>query len=310
MVDGSCGRQFGGVVYQQHFPRRRKHLVTDAGGGCYQIQIEFSFQTLLNNFHVQKSQKTATEAEAQRHGSVRFVHKGSVVEFEFFQSVLQIVVFTAVCGENTAKHHGFNLFVAFQRLQTGFFRIRHRVPHFGVADGFYACANVTDVPCRKARHAFHGRGKNPHFRYVEHLAGRFKHFYFASHRHTAVHNAHKNYHAFVVVVLTVENERLQRGVFLPLRFGNFVHDGVQHVHYVYSLLGGNERGVGCIKPYCVFNFPLTFLHVCRGKIYLVDDGNYFQIVFQSEVAICQRLRFHALRCVHNKQRPFAGGKRT
>ena len=55
-----------------------------------------------------------------------------------------------------------------------------------------------------------------------------------------------------------------------------------------------------------FDLLANALRLGRRQIDLVDHRNDFQVVMQRQIGIGQRLRFHALRCVHHQQRAFAG----
>ena len=58
-------RVITGVVDFDHGFVRQMDFVNDARNGGHQIQIVFAFQAFLDNFKVQKPQKSAAEAEAQ-----------------------------------------------------------------------------------------------------------------------------------------------------------------------------------------------------------------------------------------------------
>ena len=47
------------------------NVVHNTRRGCDEVKVIFSLQTLLNDLHVQQSQKATAEAEAERHGGLR-----------------------------------------------------------------------------------------------------------------------------------------------------------------------------------------------------------------------------------------------
>ena len=76
-------------------------LLYTSGGN--QIQVELSFQTLLDNLHVQQSQKSAAESKAQRLGGLRLKGQRSVVELQLVQRVAQVGIFCTVCRIDAAE---------------------------------------------------------------------------------------------------------------------------------------------------------------------------------------------------------------
>ena len=89
----------GRVVNHHHAAVGHVQLIDYAGSGGNQIQVELSFQTLLDNLHVQQSQKSAAESKAQRLGGLRLKGQRSVVELQLVQRVAQVGIFcTIVAG--------------------------------------------------------------------------------------------------------------------------------------------------------------------------------------------------------------------
>ena len=52
------------------------------------------------------------------------------------------------------------------------------------------------------------------------------------------------------------------------------------------------------------------MRVGGGQVYLVDDREYFKVVVEREVGVRERLRFNALRRVHDEHRTLARGERA
>ena len=57
------------------------------------------------------------------------------------------------------------------------------------------------------------------------------------------------------------------------------------------------------------NLAARLLGLRARQIDLVDDRNDLEVVLDRQVGVGQRLRFDALRGVHQQQRAFAGGER-
>ena len=72
-----------------------------------------------------------------------------------------------------------------------------------------------------------------------------------------------------------------------------------------ALLRAHQKRVARIEADHFFDLLANALRLGRGQIDLVDYRNNFEIMVQREISIGERLRFHALRCVHHQQRAFA-----
>ena len=65
-VDIVQRRQLGRAIDVDHFFRGGFYLIHNGRCGGDQIQIVFTFQTLLNDLHVQQAEEATAETEAQR----------------------------------------------------------------------------------------------------------------------------------------------------------------------------------------------------------------------------------------------------
>ena len=80
----------GGVRDGLDLPVGEGDPVLDAGGGGDKVEVEFPFQPLSDDLHVQQAQKAAPEAEAQRRAVLGLVGQGGVVQLQLFQRVFQV----------------------------------------------------------------------------------------------------------------------------------------------------------------------------------------------------------------------------
>ena len=96
-------------------------LIDDVGRGGDEVEIILALEPLEDDLHMQKAQKAAAEAEAQRDGVFLRIAHGRVVELQFFQRVAQITVFGAVRRVDARKDHGLRLLVAGQCFGRGIF---------------------------------------------------------------------------------------------------------------------------------------------------------------------------------------------
>ena len=124
----------------------------------------------------------------------------------------------------------------------------------------------------------------------------------------AVKHAHQDDDAPVVVILAVEDQRLERRVGIALWRGNVFHDVTQHRVDVQPQLGADFRRVLGGDADDLLHLVLGPLRVGGGQVDLVDDGQDLQIVVQRQIGVGQGLGLHALGSVHDQDGALAGGQ--
>ena len=136
----------GRIVDEKLLAVRLVHVIANRRRGGDNVEIKLSFNALLDDFHVQKSQETATEAKAERDGIVRLENQRRVVELQFQKRFLQIVKLTPIKRIDTAKDYGLHLFIprAGRSGRTG--SRRDRVPHGNVLNGFNRRRDIAYFP--------------------------------------------------------------------------------------------------------------------------------------------------------------------
>ena len=102
----------GGVIKFKNAAVVEIKFVNNAGRGCDKIEVIFSFKTLENYFHMEKSEESAAETETESGGSFRLKMEGSVVESELFKSIAEVAVFCAVQRIDTCVNHRVYFFIA------------------------------------------------------------------------------------------------------------------------------------------------------------------------------------------------------
>ena len=156
---------------------------------------------------MQKSQKAAAEAEAERDGVVGLENERGVVELELYERVLQISELAAVERVNSAEHDGLYFFVAGERLGSGIFGVYHGVAHGDVLYALDRGGDIADFARGKPVLFIESRRKHADFGDLIHLI-RAESFYFVALFDGTVLYAHEEYYALVVIVVTVEYQRL------------------------------------------------------------------------------------------------------
>ena len=190
-----------------HFSVHGMHTVDNRRRRGDNIQIEFPLQTLLNDFHVQKSQEAAAEAEAQGHGGFRIEYQGRVVDLELFQGVPHVGVGLPFSWVDPGVDHGHDFFVTRQGFLRQIGRVVNRVADPSFFYVFNARRNVADVAGRKFLQGNASVGIDAHFHHFEFFF-RGPHFNAVPGLYFAVENPHVANHAPVAVVNGIEDQGL------------------------------------------------------------------------------------------------------
>ena len=142
--DSSGFRHFRRRINFRNFAVCRRNAVTHAGRGRDQVEIEFAFEAFLNDFHMQKSQKSAAETEAERGRRFRLVEKRSVVQTQFVHRVAQIFVLRRIGRIKSGENHRFDFLKTGKRFSDGSRRFGYRVADLHVGDGFDRSGQKSD----------------------------------------------------------------------------------------------------------------------------------------------------------------------
>ena len=286
-----------------------RDVVAHAGRGGDEVELVLALQPLLNNLHVQQTQKTAAEAEAEGDRAFRLEKKRRIVEPEFLKRIAEQRVLVRVHRIEAAEDHRLEVFKAGQRGSGGVGVVGNGIADLGIA------------------HVLNGGGKKAHF-----AGGKLAHLHrFGRHKahrldlvdravghepdalalaHGALHHANQHDDTTIRVEPRVEDERLQRGVGIAGGWRQPVNNGFEHLIHALAGLGAHRDGIRGVQADGLLNGFLGAQDVGRRQVDLIDDRNNFKAVIDSQVGVGQRLRLHTLGCVHNQQRAFARGKRA
>ena len=284
------------------------NVVHNARRGCDEVKVIFSLQTLLNNLHVQQSQKAAAEAEAERHGGLRLKRQRRVVQLQFFERISKVCIVCTVCRVHTTENHRLHRTVTGQRLCRRSVRQRNGVAHARLAHVFDRCRNVADFARGKAlcglqrrraqNAAFHHGELTAHRHHADGVAG----------VHRSLFNTHIRDNAAVCVIVGVENQCAQRHVRVALRCGNIRHDFLHNGFDVEARFRADARRVLCRNTDDVLNLRRNLVRVRGNQIDLVQYRYDLKACVHRKVRVRKRLRLNALRSVHHQHRAFTGRK--
>src|SRR5215211_5741298 len=279
-------------------------LVLHARRGGDEVQVELSFEPLLDDLHVQEPQKAAPETESHPR-TFGLEEQGCVVELQLRQGVPQPLELVTHGRVEAAKDCRERLRVARQRLGGGVVHSCNRVADAQSFDVLEAGDDVADLAGAQGRESgWFGRVAT-HFKKLELLL--------APHRpdpvsllQLAVEEAGKGDDSPVGIVVGVEDQGarlLSRG----LRGRHPVNDSVEHAFNTFACLGGDLEYLLFVRAEQLHKLLGRGGYVGYGEVYLVEDGDDLQVVLHRQVQIGERLRLDALARVHDQERTLAGG---
>ena len=126
----------------------------------------------------------------------------------------------------------------------------------------------------------------------------------------AVHDAEIRHNAAERVEHRVEDKGLQRSFGVALGCGNAVHNGVEQVFHAVARFCAYGQYVVVAAADEFHNLVGDLFHHGVVEVYLVEHGNYLEVVVEGEVKVGDGLSLDALRGVHHEQCAFAGGDGT
>ncbi len=113
--------------------------------GGYHVHVEFAVESLLNNLHVQQSEESAAESEAQRNRTLRHESKRCVVKLKFLERCSQILEILGLDRVDAGKHHRLYLLKSGNSLLAWVGNVRKRVAHLNLGGCLDARNDVAHV---------------------------------------------------------------------------------------------------------------------------------------------------------------------
>ena len=207
MVNHRGVREHGRVVHHFHITIGANHLINNVGRSSNQRQIIFALQTLLDNIHMQQSQKAAAEAKAQGRGCFRLEHQGSIVQLQLFQSITQIIVIVIFHRIQTAVHHGGGLAIAGESTLRRTISVRNSVAYTGIPYIFNAGRKEANLALLQRLHINKAGLKVTHLGNLKFSTGSH-HANFHALFDATLHHTNIEHHALISIKFGVKNKSL------------------------------------------------------------------------------------------------------
>ena len=308
-ADAGGLRQAGGVVDDDCFFVGCFHFAGHAGRGDDNFGVVLAFKALLHDFHMQESEESAAQAEAEGGGFFGFKTEGGVVQAEFFGGGSQALEVVWRGG----KQRGEDMRLGFLKAGQGGF-CRGVGAGEGVADAgggqvFQSGGDIADFPGGEGLAGFGLGGEDADGVAFAAGAGGHKAGAVAA-VELSVDHADEDDDAEVFVEPRVDNQRAQGGFGVAGRGGDFFDDGVEDLVDALSAFGGDGDGLGGVDAGHVLDFFLDAEGVGGGQVDFRQGGDDFQPEVGGGVAGGDGLGLDALRGVDQQERAFAGGERA
>ena len=297
-----------GVVHINGLPCHGIHLVNNRRQCGNQIQIKLSLQTLLNDFHVEHTQKSAAETKAQRHRGLGLEGQRGIVQLEFFQCIAQVGVFGAVLGINTAVNHGLCGTITGQCFACRTGSLGDGIAHLGVVHILDGSGEITDLTGNQFFTLAHTKGLQ--IAALQHLIGGTGSHHL--HLHTGTHGAFFNTEIYnnthIGVILAVEDQRLQRCLGIAAGGRHIGHNIFQNSRNIDAHFCRNLGCIGGRQTDDILHLLLGLHRVGCRQVNLVEHRQDLEISIQCQIGVSQSLRLHTLGGVHHQHSTFTGGQ--
>ena len=281
--------------------------VDDAGVGGDDVAVVFAAEPLLDDFHVEESQKSAAEAEAEGDGGFVLVLEGGVVEGEFFEGILQFFVVVGVDGIEAGEDHGADGLESGKGVVGGVAGGGH-----GVADADFGGVldvghDVADLPGAEFGAGAKLGVEDADFLDFVVAAGAEQADAVAA-PEGAVEDAQVDDAAAEGVVFAVEDE----GAGLAGVFGfgrrDALDESLQDFGDAGAGLGGDAEVFFGGDGEDVFDLARDGVGVGGGHVGLVEDRDHADVVGGRQESVGDGLGLHALGGIDDKQGAFARGE--
>ena len=183
------------------------------------------------------------------------------------------------------------------------------ISYFHLFGSFDTGNNISYIPRTKFAARYH-----IHFQYP-YLIGiiffpRIEELHLISFADRAVFNLEIRYNSTERVEYRVENQSLQRRLFISFGMRNTFNHSGQYLFHSHTRFTGCTDDLLPLATQQFNDFVLYFFGIGARHIAFIDNRNNLKVVFNCHIQIRDRLRLHSLRSIDNQQCPFTCSNRT
>src|SRR6185437_6106044 len=269
--------------------------------------IEFPFQPLLDDLHMQHAKKTTPEAESKRLGRFQLIGQGGVVQLQLVHTIAQLLEIVRIHGKDSGEYHGLHFLETLYHLRMRIISQRDRIPnlHFlGILDARNDIAHIA----------------RPHF--ASRVQRQFQHTHLVRPIRQTGRNEFDDI-AFADASIedtiidddtperienAVEDQRLEGSIRVTFWRGYARYDRFEDLRHPRAGTRAGQQDVFGFTPDKLDDLVPDLLDHRSVHVYLVDDRDDLQVVPDGQVQIGDGLCLNTLCRVNQKQRPLTGGQ--
>ena len=298
-----------GVVHLLHIALLIIYMVGHVRYRSNHIHVKLTVQTLLHNLHVEQSEETATETKTQSQWRLRLESQRRIIQLQLFQRRAKIFKIFRLNRVHSGKHHRLHLLKPGNSLVTRTGNMCNGISHLHLFGSFDTGNYISYIPRTKFVTRHHIHFQHPYFIGII-LFSRIEKLHLVALANRAVFNLEISYNSTERVEYRVENQSLQRRLFIPFGMRNTFNHSSQYLFHSHTRFTGCTDYLLALATQQFNDFVLHFFGIGARHIAFIDNRNNLKVVFNGHIQIRDRLRLHSLRSIDNQQCPFTCSDRT
>jgi len=306
LLDDAHVGKVRGVVDLEDLAIGLHHLVDDARVGGDDVHVVLAAQALDDDLHVEESEESAAESEAERDGTFGHVVEGGVVDLKLAHGRLELLEVGRIDRVDTAEDHRLDFLEAGKGLGCRLLGIGEGVADFDFSGALDVADEVAHVPGAHGLGSRHLRGEDTDLLDLVGLVGRHEADLHAGLNLTGEDSDVADDTA-VGIEERVEDQRTKGSIALGRR-GDTRHDTLEDLLDPDTGLGAGGNGFLGGNRQQVLELLFDGREVGVGKVDLVDDRDDGELLLVGQVDVGHRLRLDALGRIDDQDRTFTGGK--
>jgi hypothetical protein len=253
---------------------------------------------------VQQTEESAAETEAEGQRTFGLESQRRVVELQLFERSAQVLVLVGLDGIDACEDHGLDVLESGDGLGGRAVDGRDRIAHLDVGRSLDTRADIPHVAGLDLLARLHLELQHADLVGVV-LAAGVEELHVVALAERAVEDAVIGDDAAERVEDRIENQRLQRAVFVAFRCRDALHDGFEHLLDAEARFARREQDFVVLAAYEVDDLILHLVDHGRIHVDLVEHGDDFEVVADGQVEVRDGLGLDALRGVDHQQGPLA-----
>ena len=292
--------QSTGVMHLNRLSFLGMHDIGNVGHRSDHVHIELTIETFLHNLHVQQSQEAATETETQCRRALWLERQRGIVQLQLLQRGTQVLEIFAIYRINTCEYHRFHLLKTSDTLRSRTSHMGNRIAHSYLPGSLDTRDDVPHIACTDLVSGRHGQLQHTYLIRIILLLCRNELHPISLMNHPILYLKVSN-DATERIEHRVENQALQRGLWISFRRRHLLHNGIQDLHHTFARLSTRTQDILSWTTQQLHNLVFHLIRHRTRQINLIHHRNDLQIILDSHIEVGDRLRLNALCSIHDQQ---------